>query len=161
VVQQYSDVKFVTRLDVPMAEIEKLCLRASQQRGSMMRGSIFVMPKTQNEIDFALDLIIRDLNKAKQLKVGTYVNLQKKQIQWLLNRATAIFKKEPTLLELEAPINIAGDFHGQFYDLLRLYDKMGGPPPKNRFLHLGDYVDRGKSSIETMCLLLAYKIKYP
>lgn len=72
-----------------------------------------------------------------------------------------MLKEEPSLLELEAPINIAGDFHGQYYDLLRLYDIMGGPPPHNKYLHLGDYVDRGKQSIETFCLLIAYKIKYP
>ncbi|KAL0197809.1 hypothetical protein M9458_006349, partial [Cirrhinus mrigala] len=44
------------------------------------------------------------------------------------------------------------DVHGQYYDLLRLFDN---------YLFLGDYVDRGKQSLETICLLLAYKVKYP
>jgi serine/threonine-protein phosphatase PP1 catalytic subunit len=64
------------------------------------------------------------------------------------------------LVELEAPLHVCGDIHGQYYDLLRIFEHCGYPGEYN-YLFLGDYVDRGKQSLETICLLLCYKIKYP
>ncbi|CAK9101180.1 Serine/threonine-protein phosphatase PP1 [Durusdinium trenchii] len=64
------------------------------------------------------------------------------------------------LLELDSPLNLCGDVHGQYHDLLRIFDTSGYPPQAN-YLFLGDYVDRGKRSLETICLLFAYKVKFP
>ena len=87
-------------------------------------------------------------------------DLSEAEIKGLCAASRDVFMSQPMLLELEAPIKICGDLHGQYFDLLRLFE-YGGFPPESNYLFLGDYVDRGKQSLETICLLLAYKIKYP
>ncbi|KAE9615028.1 putative protein-serine/threonine phosphatase [Lupinus albus] len=116
---------------------------------------------TQIGIDEAvLDDIIRRLTEVRLARPGKQVQLSESEIKQLCLASRDIFLHQPNLLELEAPIKICGDIHGQYSDLLRLFE-YGGLPPNANYLFLGDYVDRGKQSLETICLLLAYKIKYP
>ncbi|KAF3456787.1 hypothetical protein FNV43_RR01441 [Rhamnella rubrinervis] len=106
-----------------------------------------------------LDAIINRLLEVRG-NPGKQVQLSESEIRQLCFVSRDIFLRQPNLLELEAPIKICGDIHGQYSDLLRLFE-YGGFPPRSNYLFLGDYVDRGKQSLETICLLLAYKIKYP
>ncbi|VDN83441.1 unnamed protein product [Brugia pahangi] len=78
----------------------------------------------------------------------------------LLGTARQIFLSQPPLIEIEPPVKVCGDLHGQYADLLRLYNRCGFPPDAN-YIFLGDYVDRGKQSLETICLQFCYKTKYP
>ncbi|KAG8495149.1 hypothetical protein CXB51_013254 [Gossypium anomalum] len=88
------------------------------------------------------------------------------EIADLCESAERIFTVEPTVLQLKAPIKIFGDLHGQFGDLMRLFDEYGAPSTAGDiayidYLFLGDYVDRGQHSLETITLLLALKVEYP
>jgi len=107
-----------------------------------------------------VDSVINKLLGVRGSKPGTYSDLNEQEIKFVCLRAREILLAQPMLLELQAPIKIVGDIHGQFHDLLRIFE-CGGYPPVSNYLLLGDYVDRGKQSIECAVLVLAYKIKYP
>jgi len=88
----------------------------------------------------------------------------------LCDQAEAIMQKQPIVLKVRAPVKIFGDIHGQYTDLMRFFDLWGCPYEGNGvdgdiesfdYLFLGDYVDRGSHSLETICLLLALKVRYP
>lgn len=115
---------------------------------------------SRNTESLDIDAIIKRLLEVRGSNPGKQVNLEYNDIKNIVLKSREIFMSQPPLLELAAPIKICGDVHGQYYDVLRLFE-YGGFPPEANYLFLGDYVDRGKQSLETVCLLLAYKIKYP
>ena len=106
------------------------------------------------------DFIKRLLDAGYAGKVTKGVCLKNAEITAICQRAREVFLNQPALLELEAPVKIVGDVHGQYTDLIRMFEMCGFPPNSN-YLFLGDYVDRGKQSLETILLLICYKLKYP
>ncbi|KAL8429197.1 hypothetical protein ACSSS7_006727 [Eimeria intestinalis] len=86
--------------------------------------------------------------------------LKADEIKQLCRLLAALLETEPNCLRVSSPITIAGDIHGQFYDLLELF-RIGGLPPQVSYLFMGDYVDRGFYSIEVFCLIAALKIRFP
>ena len=82
------------------------------------------------------------------------------EFDFLISRSIEVLSKEPNVLNIRSPITVCGDIHGQFYDLLELFS-IGGQPPEQNFLFLGDYVDRGFYGTETFLLLITLKIRFP
>mmetsp|Transcript_35214 Transcript_35214/g.31677 ORF Transcript_35214/g.31677 Transcript_35214/m.31677 type:complete len:139 (+) Transcript_35214:655-1071(+) len=92
--------------------------------------------------------------------------LKIEQIGRLIDESIKLLETQALVPHLRVPAKIYGNLHGQFEDLLRLFDSWGGPSEYGDidsfdYLFLGNYVDRGKYSLEILCLLLALKLKYP
>ena len=77
----------------------------------------------------------------------------------LCEKAKEILINESNVVPVRPPVTICGDIHGQFHDLKELF-KIGGQPPDTNYLFMGDYVDRGYYSVETVTLLIALKVRF-
>lgn len=110
-----------------------------------------------DEIDFIIyNILLSRIDQRKKIQdLITYEQLMK-----LIISAKYYTLNEPILFRIDAPILIVGDLHGNVDDLIRIFERCGYPP-KEKYLFLGDYIDRGQYSIEVISLLLALKCKYP
>ncbi|KAI5868423.1 serine/threonine-protein phosphatase pp2a catalytic subunit [Durotheca rogersii] len=99
-----------------------------------------------------LDGWIESLMNCKQLS--------ETDVQRLCEKAREVLQEESNVQPVKCPVTVCGDIHGQFHDLMELF-KIGGPNPDTNYLFMGDYVDRGYYSVETVTLLVALKIRYP
>lgn len=106
-----------------------------------------------------IDSIIAHLRSCGT-ETSSNFNLLECEMHSLCENCIKTLRSQPMLLKIETPVTICGDIHGHFQELLRIFER-GGFPPTNTYLFLGDYVDRGKHSLESICLLIAYKLKYP
>jgi len=101
---------------------------------------------------FHLEKCIEQLLRGEMLNESNLLELCEKVKLQLL--------EEPNIILIKAPVTVVGDIHGQFYDLLEIFE-VGGKIPDTNYLFLGNYVDRGSFSVETFSLLLCFKLRYP
>ena len=106
------------------------------------------------------EMISRLLDAGYSAKVTKAVCLKNAEITAICTAVREVLLAQPALIELSQPVKIVGDVHGQYTDLIRMFEMCGFPPNAN-YLFLGDYVDRGKQSLETILLLFCYKLKFP
>ena len=144
---------------IPRAPETKASLRAklADLPGASPGGGMSLGDPNDLDLD---DMITRLLDAGYSTKVTKAVCLKNAEITAVCTAVREVLLSQPSLLELSAPVKIVGDIHGQYNDLIRLFEMCGFPPSSN-FLFLGDYVDRGKQSLETILLLFCYKLKYP
>ena len=131
--------------------------KLSELPGASPGGSMLLNDPNDMDLD---DMIMRLLDAGYTTKVTKAVCLKNAEIFAICSAVREQLLSQPALLELSPPVKIVGDIHGQYNDLIRLFEMCGFPPSSN-FLFLGDYVDRGKQSLETILLLFCYKLKYP
>lgn len=93
-----------------------------------------------------------------QLQRGEFVS--ERDLRRLCQKTMELQVEESNVQPVVSPVQIVGDLHGQFFDLLQIFSETGYPP-ETSYIFLGDYVDRGRHSVETLSMLLALKCKYP
>ena len=158
--EKKEDIKDDEKEDIKDDEKE---IESEEEKSNHIYIKTRKMKKIEEEIEEMYDRISRLKEKLIDSRKGEFcsnVKLSEREVISVIDKVYPIIEKEESMIELEPPLYICGDIHGQFYDLLRVFEILKYPP-ESKFLFLGDYVDRGKRSLECILLLLCLKIKYP
>ena len=111
--------------------------------------------------DFFLNQLNNDIEDYSDIKIRFKIPiLPEKNLIEIIEKSIEMFSQDPILLKIKSPIKIVGDLHGHLLDLLRIFKRFGIPPNQS-YLFLGDIIDRGEFSLETLILILILKILYP
>mmetsp|Transcript_12026 Transcript_12026/g.19577 ORF Transcript_12026/g.19577 Transcript_12026/m.19577 type:complete len:319 (-) Transcript_12026:444-1400(-) len=110
--------------------------------------------------DWIKSLLDEDASRAATKNVNLPSVREIEQLCAEASRMLNYTQSATSFVELQCPLTVIGDIHGQLYDLLEMF-RVGGPAPETNYLFLGDYVDRGHFSVETILLLLMLRVKYP
>lgn len=86
--------------------------------------------------------------------------LSEHEVKYICEKVKELLLEEANVQTVKSPVTIVGDVHGQLFDVFELF-RVGGKIPDTNYLFLGDYVDRGYYSVETISLLTCYKLRYP
>ncbi|KAH0573156.1 Serine/threonine-protein phosphatase [Spironucleus salmonicida] len=86
--------------------------------------------------------------------------LSEEEVDQICKLGQTLLDQEPNVIQVQAPVTIVGDIHGQFHDLIEMF-RICGRPPYTNYLFLGDYVDRGYYSVECAILVVLLKLRYP
>ena len=141
------------------------CIAVEEQKVEIDPEDIIVEesytgPVCEKAEDVNAEWVVNLMNHFKDEK-----KLHKKYVVKLLLFLIDIAKEQKALVDIKVPedvdITICGDTHGQFYDLLNIFEKNGNPSETNPYLYNGDFVDRGSFSVEVMMCLIAWKIAFP
>ena len=133
-----------------------------------IKSTVIPSAKDKNLCDLFIETLLVPEQWLKESHDDEHFPFTIDQIAALTKQCMDIVAKQANILKVSAPVKVFGDIHGQYIDLMNFFNKWGCPSEgpngdimANDYLFLGDYVDRGNLSLETICLLMALKIKYP
>uniref|UniRef100_A0A7I4YQ22 Serine/threonine-protein phosphatase n=1 Tax=Haemonchus contortus TaxID=6289 RepID=A0A7I4YQ22_HAECO len=146
-----------TAMTVPKTPGGRTIKLRAQQKTQMQHPQARTLLKSIEYMDYP-EFLDKHYN---QIEPGIHkIEYTMAEYRTVIQDANLLLSSEKTLIDVDPPVIIVGDIHGQFNDLINMFLLIGRPPEK-RYLFLGDYVDRGMMSIECIMLLLAYKVCYP